>query len=147
LSNNQPPEKKYEENLVNFINSFFSPYGKIKDDKMNLAFKILLESTKYTVNNNSFLIISYNEENKDYDFIDCIPILYRVFTSLPVFIVLGTQESTSKVTKKGIYVLAEATHYQHVLGSYLTQFGYTYNHDMKESGHKIKVKDKVNVSK
>jgi hypothetical protein len=138
---NQYITNENQKSLINFINFFFSPYGVIKDDKMDLAFKILLESTKYIVDNNTFLIISYNEENKDYDFIDCIPILYRVFTCPPIFIVLGTQESTSKVTKEGLNVLAEATHYPHVLGSYLTQFSYTYD-NMKESGHKIKVKDK-----
>ena len=134
-------EQNHRTSLINFINNFFSEYGKIKDDKMDLAFKILFESTEYIVSNNTFLIISYNEENKDYDFIDCIPILYRAYTNPPVFIVLGTQESTSKVTKEGIYVLAEATHYPHVLGKNLKRIGYTYD-DMKESGHKIKVKDK-----
>ena len=128
--------------LINFIEFFFSQYALIKDDKMDLAFNILFNTFDQKNNReiNRFLIISYNEENKDYDFIDCIPILYRILFNKPVFIVLGTQESTSKITIEGS-LNSKATHYVHVLGKYLKEIDYRYD-DMKESGHKIKVKDK-----
>ena len=85
--------------------------------------------------NNSMLIITYNEENKDYDFVDCIPILYREFINSHAFIVVGTQESGTKKIKEGLFIRSEATHYPHVLGEYLGMMNYGLA--LKESAHKL----------
>jgi hypothetical protein len=91
--------------------------------------------------NNSMLIITYNEENKDYDFIDCIPILYKEYISRHAFIVVGTQESGTKKIRTGL--MSEATHYPHVLGEYLRMFGYGLA--LKENAHKLLKIKNLNV--
>jgi len=85
-------------------------------------------------------MITYNEENKDYDFVDCIPILYREFVNPHAFIVVGTQESGTKKIKEGLFIRSEATHYPHVLGEYLEMIGY--GRALKENAHKlVKIKN------
>jgi hypothetical protein len=122
----------------------------LKEERIQQGYNILFDtiSGKVTVNrtkkiettyDNSILIISFNEEHSAYDIVDCIPILYKVLTERPLFIVLGSQESTSQLIPA---VIGKAVHYPHVLGECLKQIGYGINDDLKASAHKLKIFDK-----
>jgi hypothetical protein len=138
--------------ILKFINFYRNVFRYIKEDRLNIALEKLYATILGNITtppkipssnpsmNNSMLIITYNEENKDYDFVDCIPILYREFINPHAFIVVGTQESGTKKIKEGLFIRSEATHYPHVLGEYLGMIGY--GRALKESAHKlVKIKN------
>jgi hypothetical protein len=130
--------------MHDFINSINPPFD---ENKFNNFIDLISKMKEtFTLNNNKInseecdmLIISYNEGNQKYNFIDCIPILFKVSIKNPSFIVIGTQESGTsleKKTKEGKETFfGSATHYPHVMGKYLEELGYSILE--KESAHKL----------
>ena len=67
------------------------------------------------------LIISYNEDNKNFNELDTKPIITKVFLENPKIIFVCTQESSSRSISSTI----KTTHYQHILGEELKKNGYS----------------------
>ena len=59
------------------------------------------------------MIISYNEESKEFTYKDCLPILIRIAFEKPSFVVICTQESGS-----------HSNNYQNILGIYIQEYNY-----------------------
>jgi hypothetical protein len=67
------------------------------------------------------LLISYNEDSKQFNVFDTLPIITKVNFENPKIIFVCTQESSSRSLSSAI----KTTHYQHVLGVELKKFGYS----------------------
>ena len=126
------PYKYLEKNIIRVIYNF----DFIKN-KVNIKFNLESPYTKLpiTINvtnktNSDFLIVSFNEGAKSYNSDDCIPLLQKINNENPSFIVISTQESSSKSLKNS-KTIGNARHYQHVFGEELEKFNFPYKRLLK----------------
>ena len=113
--------------VLNLIKEEFKP---IKKNIKNAVIPI-----KKNIENavhSDFLIVSYNEEAKQFNDNDCISIIDKVNSELPSFIVVCTQESRGGDVRN---VFGAATHYQHIL-----------QRNLELNGYKMVTKDDASVA-
>lgn len=104
ILNNNPYWINNLDKIYNFLNPLISI-------KKNIENKI----------RNDVLLISYNEDSKQFDVFDTIPIITKIISENPKIIFVCTQESSSRSLSSAI----KTTHYQHILGIELKKNGYS----------------------
>lgn len=126
------PYKYLEQNIIHVIYNF----DFIKN-KVNIKFNLESPYTKLPITINvtnktksDFLIVSFNEGAKSYNSDDCIPLLQKINNENPSFIVISTQESSSKSIRNS-KTFGNARHYQHVFGEELEKFNFPYKRLLK----------------
>jgi hypothetical protein len=91
-------------------------------DNINYFYNIICENNNLTIPirknikdkvKSDFLICSYNEGNENFNYNDCLNIIYKILNENPSFLFICTQESKSG-----------EKHFQHVLGNILKKLNY-----------------------
>jgi hypothetical protein len=117
---NKEINEKYLNNIIVLLNMIIEYLEETNIDTNGIYEIFFIAIQKEDLINKNDMIIINNNEIGNYNFIDCIPILFKVLNNSPLFIVIRSQ-------------IIEQTSYSYVLEEYLIKIGFIRLEEEKKS--------------